>query len=139
MNDDADEDTPNIHKKSRRALKRKDGLVQISKKFSPKFLEDLDTRYHVTRLLRQRVDILLQDAGGDESVQRALLCRRAAFLSIILETAESECLSKGTFDQPGYTQSLNSLTGVLKALGLERRLKTVGGLTTYLAGKEKKP
>jgi hypothetical protein len=52
-------------------------------------LDDADTRLHVVRLMRKRVAQLMESAGGDESVQRAMLVNHATSMQIRLESMET--------------------------------------------------
>ncbi|MEI9866673.1 MAG: hypothetical protein WDN00_19395 [Limisphaerales bacterium] len=134
--DEDGEDTPSIHK--RNARKQKSREVTLPARFTPRFWEDSDNRISVVKLIRQRHELLKAHAGGHESAQRDLLCQRCAFVSVILETKEVEAAEGGAMDLGSYVQAVNCLTGLLRALGLEKRLKSVGGdLSAYLDEKEK--
>jgi hypothetical protein len=67
-----------LKRKGQRAQARKD--VALSTKFTPRFLDDADTRLHVVRLMRKRVAALMDDAGGHESLQREMLVKHATFM-----------------------------------------------------------
>ena len=75
--------------------------------------------------------MLKQDIQAD-SYQKDLLCQRAIFISVQLETMELLAAEKGNFNAGVYTQMVNALLGLLKSLGLERRAKTVVNLKTYI-------
>lgn len=109
------------------ASKRRD----IATTFRPRFWADLDGRTNLAQMIRDRYESLKADAGV-ESQQRDLLTQRAVFLSLVLETQECEAVTNGTFDLGSYTQGINALTGVLRALGLDRRAKHVDSLRTYI-------
>jgi hypothetical protein len=116
---------------TRRGWRRKGQDIPAT--FRPKFIEDLDQRNHATREVRRRFDLLKRDSGA-ESYQSQLICEHAAFLSLILSTAEAEALQTGKLDVGSFVQALNSLTGLLKAVGLHKRAKAVG-LDDYLGAK----
>jgi hypothetical protein len=124
---------PGIQKKGRSGFRQ---LVTLPNRFIPRFWEDSDNRLAAVRLVRQRCERLKSHAGGDECVQRDLLCQRAAFLSIILETFEVEAAEGKGMDLAVYTQAVNSLQGLLKTLGLEKRIKSTHDLRSYLNGKK---
>jgi len=105
-------------------------------RFSPRFWEDSDSRISVVKLIRRRAELLRAHAGGHESAQRDLLCQRCAFISLILETKEVEAAEGKGLDLGSYVQGINCLVGLLRALGLEKRVKSAGGLTEYLKDKE---
>lgn len=112
-------------------------LVRIPGQFKPRFWEDSDMRCAVVKTIRRRYQLLKEHAGGGESFQRDLLCQRAAFLSIILETQEVKAAEGGDLDVGVYTQGMNGLTGLLKTLGLEKRIKNVTDLKSYLEDRQK--
>jgi hypothetical protein len=78
---------------------------------------------------------LQTDLGGRDqlSYQQRSLTKRAIWMEAIIEQQEI-ALSKGEeVDQGKLTQAVNSLIGLLKTLGLERRAKDVPSLAEYLA------
>lgn len=104
--------------------------------FKPRFWQDSDARISVVKTIRRRYEVLKEHCGGDESYQRDLLCQRAAFISIILETQEVKAAEGGDLDLGAYTQGCNALSGLLIRLGLEKRIKSVNDLKSYLKQKE---
>lgn len=112
--------------------------VTIPAQFKPRFWDDSDRRCAVVKTIRQRYQKLKEHCGGDESIQRDLLCQRVAFISIILETQEVQAAEGGDLDLGVYTQASNALTGLLKTLGLEKRMKSVTDLREYLDQKKGK-
>jgi len=127
-------ETATIRKQSRRQQKRL-GLA-LSKQFQPHFWQDADSRIAVVRTIRKRVELMKAHAGGEESYQREILCQRAVFVAILLETQETKAAEGEPLDLGSYVQAVNCLTGLLKSLGLEKRIKHAGGLKAYLDGKE---
>lgn len=107
-------------------------LVTLPKRFEPRFWEDADQRHHKVRTIRKRY-LLLKEHCGADSAQKEMLCQRAAFISMVLETMEV-LLAEGKdgFELGSYVQGTNALSGLLKSLGLERHVKQVGGLRAYL-------
>lgn len=103
----------------------------LDSNFKPMFWSELDGRTGIAQAIRERYETLKADAGAD-TVQRDLLCQRAVFMCVCLETMECEALASGKFDAGVHTQMTNALLGLLKALGLDRRVKRVGGLNNYL-------
>jgi hypothetical protein len=106
-------------------------------KFKPRFWQDSDSRIAVVKTIRRRYELLKEHAGGHESYQRDILCQRAAFLSIILETHEVRAAEGGDLDIGAYVQACNGLSGLLIRLGLEKRIRNANDLRTYLEGKER--
>ncbi|MGH8328165.1 MAG: hypothetical protein ACRET2_15535, partial [Steroidobacteraceae bacterium] len=72
-----------------------------------------------------RIAELESDAGGAESLSaaRRSLIRHAAWLDAVVETHELRLAGGEQIDSGAYTQSLNSLIGLLRLLGLERQAK----------------
>lgn len=106
--------------------------VAFSKKFKPRFWEDSDSRCAVVRTLRKRYALVRAHCGGEESVQRDMLCQRVVFLSAILETQEVLAAEGKGLELGSYIQAVNGLTGLLKTLGLDKRVKNVTDLRAYL-------
>ncbi len=106
--------------------------AKLPKTFTPRFIDDVDGRYAAAKELRSRYLALKADTGS-ESTQRDLLCRRAVFLSVLLETQECEAVETGKLDMGGYVQAVNSLQGLLKTLGLDKKVQQATDLRTYLS------
>ena len=104
--------------------------VPLPATFVPKFWQDQDHRCVAVKRVREMVEALTSDAGVD-SAQKALLAQRAAFLALRLETMEVAYATEGRFDAGVYTAMTNTLVGLLKALGLERKARQAT-LTDYL-------
>lgn len=102
-------------------------------RFVPRFWSDADRRCAVVRQVEERVEALVADCGAD-STQRRLLAERAAFIAIQLETAERGAIETGKLDAGSYVQACNALLGLLKALGLEKRV-AAQGLKAYVEGR----
>lgn len=116
-----------------RSERRAKEPATIPARFEPRFWETTDQRQSAVRVIRRRCEELREDVGAD-SVQKDLLVQRAIFLSIQLETMEVEAIESGHFDPGIYTQMVNGLTGLLNKLGLERQIKEVTDLKTYVNG-----
>lgn len=93
--------------------------AEIPARFEPKFWDLADSRQRAVKLIRQRYDLLSADIGVD-SVQKRLLCERAVFISVQLETMEVEASEGKEFKSGLYANLSNTLMGLLKTLGLER-------------------
>lgn len=103
--------------------------------FEPRFLEEADGRRRIVRDLRKRVERLMEHAAVD-SYQKELLARRAVFMAVQLETWETMAMEGQQIDFAVYTQGLNTLSGLLNKLGLERR-EDFDRLNEYMEGKAK--
>lgn len=111
--------------------------AKVPKSFTPRFWEGLDGRVGVAKEIRRRYELLRDDTGADRSAQRDMLCQRAVFIGIVLETMEVEAMDTGNFDAGGYVQATNGLLGILKALGLDKKVQSVTDLKSYLAQAER--
>ena len=98
------------------------------------WLDDLDMRTKVARAIMQRIAALTSDAGGADSLSHAKisLIRRAAFLEAICESHEMKLAVGKEVNIGAYTQSLNSMLGLYRLLGIERKARDVGTLKDYI-------
>ncbi len=94
--------------------------VKLPTTFEPLFWASCDRRITAVREIQKRYEQLKEDTGVDNT-QRELLCQRAAFIAIRLETMEVEAVQEGRFDPGVYSNLNNTLLGLLKALGLEKK------------------
>lgn len=127
-----------MDRKTVKPTRRGDREAQLPAKFVPRFWKHCDMRLAAVRAVRSRYRTLHEACGGAESPQRDQLVQRAVFLSVMIETMEVEAAENGKLDSGSYVQSLNALVGLLRTLGLERRVKNVTDLNRYLAEKERK-
>jgi hypothetical protein len=99
------------------------------------WLEKLDKRTKVAKAIMQRIQALESDAGGADTLSHAKtsLIRRAAFLEAICESHELRLAAGDAIDVGSYTQTLNSMLGLYRLLGLERRSRNVGSLQEYIS------
>ncbi|MCC5982706.1 MAG: hypothetical protein JJU26_13415 [Oceanicaulis sp.] len=105
--------------------------------FEPRFLEHLDGRTVAARVLRQRLAEIHADLGGESSLsyaQRSLV-RQAVWLESWLESQHAEAATGKAVDIGRMTQALNSLLGLWRTIGIERRARDVPDLQTYLGRK----
>lgn len=111
--------------------------VAIDTTFKPKFWDEADGRYGVVREIRKRYEALKQDTNAN-SFQKDLICQRATFIAIQLETMESNAIDSGQLEVGVYTQCVNALVGLLKSLGLEKQMKeAIVDLKSYVEGQQK--
>ena len=111
--------------------------AKLPAQFTPRFWEGMDGRVGVAKEIRRRYETLRADTGASRSAQRDLLCQRAVFLAMILETQEVEAVESGKFDSGSYTQTVNALSGLLSKLGLDRAAVKATNLQDYLAERGK--
>jgi len=111
----------------------------LPSEFKPRFLDTLDGRTQAARNLRQRLAELSSDLGGEDHLSYAQrsLCRRVIWLESWLETQEAKAAEGEDINIGQQVQAMNSLLGILRTLGLERRARDVTpDLQTYLRQRE---
>lgn len=113
-----------------------DNAATIPNRFEPRFWESGDGRCSVIKELRRRYDELIADTGAD-SFQKRLLCQRAIFLAVQIETLEITAAEDGRLEIGSYTQAVNALSGLLSKLGLEKRDVCQTTLDTYVRSRPK--
>ena len=129
----------------KRATKRKrqpnraksDTTITLPQKFVPHFWSDQDRRLAHVREIQKRYEDLVADSAAN-SVQKELLCQRAVFLSIWIETQKVNAASTGEFDAGKYVHAVNSLVGLLRCLGLDKQAKETMNLSDYATNKSHK-
>ncbi|OYP36442.1 hypothetical protein CGZ80_09065 [Rhodopirellula sp. MGV] len=118
-------------RQSTRSARKAKKPATLPERFEPKFIETLDQRQAVVRLIRRNVERLLEDVGVD-SFQQEILARRAVFIAVQLETMEANALDGKPIDLGTYTQGVNALSGLLAKLGLKRAMRKTTDLSSYL-------
>lgn len=114
-------------------------LDAISPKFAPGYLDRLDGRTAIAVDMRARWQQITDDLGGEATLsyaQRSLV-ERALWIEHWIAQQERE-LAEGRadgFDAGRWTQATNSLLGLYRTLGIERRAKDVTSLSDYIAGR----
>lgn len=105
-------------------------LATLPDNYRADWLTRLDKRTRVAKAVMARIVELESDAGGAEtlSAARRSLIRHAAWLDAIVDSHELRLAAGEPVDVGGYTQALNSLLGLFRLLGLERKAKPVRSL-----------
>jgi hypothetical protein len=111
-------------------------LATLPDGYSANWLDKLDKRTKVARAVLERIAALEADAGGADalSAARRSLIRHAAWLDAIVDSHELRLAAGETLDVGAYTQALNSLLGLFRMLGLERRAKPARKLRDVIQG-----
>jgi len=113
-------------------------LATLPDSYSASWLEQLDKRTKVARAVLARIAELEADAGAGGaaalSAARRSLIRHAAWLDAIVESHELGLAAGKEIDVGSYTQALNSLLGLFRLIGLERRQKPLKRLHEHLNG-----
>ncbi len=102
-------------------------LATIPDRYSPDFAERLDKRTSIAKAIIERIGTIETDMGGAEALSHARrsLIRRTVWLEAIIEHSEQKLAAGEGIDLGGHTQAINSLLGLYRLLGLERRARPV--------------
>lgn len=105
-------------------------LATIPDKYSPDFAERLDKRTSIAKAICGRIETIESDMGGAESLSHARrsLIRRTVWLEAIIEHSEQKLAAGEGIDLGGHIQAINTLIGLCRLIGLERRAKPVESL-----------
>lgn len=100
-------------------------LATLPDSYEANWLDRLDKRTKVARAVLARIAELESDAGGADSLSaaRRSLIRHAAWLDAVVESHELRLAAGEPIDVGALTQSLNSLIGLFRMLGLERKAR----------------
>ena len=97
-------------------------------KFQPGFLATMDQRSAVVKQLRANYATIIEDLGGADEIAhiKSAMVERFVFLESLLQTIETD-LASGAIDRDAalgkWTQAVNSLIGLARALGLDRKAR----------------
>ena len=121
---------------------RKTKSESLPAKFRAGFLAELDGRTELSRALRANYDAIVADIGGPGEVGhiKASLIERFCWLEAILQTLEHD-LASGAIDKSDavgkWIQAVNSLSGLAKVLGVERKAQSRPWLAAEVTNKGK--
>lgn len=101
--------------------------TDIPARYDEAFLEEMDARSEVYKMMSQRLGALVTSLGGLDglSYQERSLCKRAIHLERLIEKRELTLALDGTIDEPGYFNAVNVLSGLYSKLGMKRRTKLI--------------
>jgi len=96
--------------------------TEMPSQYEPGWIAKLDQRYTLGRAIKARLKASMTDLGGPESLsyQQRALCQRVVFMEGVLESHEAAFIRGRKIDTSSYVATINSLVGLLKALGLKR-------------------
>jgi len=111
-------------------------LATIPDRYSPDFAERLDKRTSIAKAIRARIEAIETDMGGADSLSHARrsLVRRVVWLEAIVEHSEQKLAAGEGIDLGGHTQAINTLLGLYRLLGLERRQRPAKRLRDLMSG-----
>ncbi len=106
----------------------------IPKAYTPDWLEKLDGRTRFAQVMQQRYQDLTADMGGLDalSYQHRSLAKRIVHMECLIEQQEAALARGDDVDAGRLTNTTNTLIGLLKAVGLDRKAKDVPNLHDYL-------
>jgi hypothetical protein len=109
-------------------------MVTIPDKYSADFVDRLDKRTAIAKAILGRIEGIESDLGGGDSLSyaRRSLVRRVVWLEAIIEHTEQRLAGGEAIDIGAHTQATNTLVGLYKTLGLERRPKPVARLHEHM-------
>ena len=112
--------------------------TDIPSEYSADWLEKLDGRTRLAQAVHRRYETLAADLGGLDalSYQQRSICKRAIWMEAIIEQQEAALARGEEVDQGKLTQAVNTLIGLLKTLGLERKATDVPDLQSYLRSRQ---
>ena len=110
-------------------------------KYEAGFLKDFDRRTQLYELLNGSYNEVVSDMGGVEGLSHAQVClaERFCFLEFVLRGLEQRIATepkKSVKLLSRWIQGLNSLVGLAKSIGLERRAKRIASLEAYVKSKK---
>lgn len=111
-------------------------LATIPDKYSPDFADRLDRRTNIAKAIRGRIEAIETDMGGADGLSHARrsLIRRTVWLEAVIEHSEQKLAAGEGIDLGGHTQAINTLIGLLRLLGLERRQRPAERLRDVMRG-----
>ena len=106
-------------------------------RYGQDFAAVVDGRTRLGREVRDRLQALVIDLGGDDALSHAQrsLCRRAVWLELCIENEETRIAEGGGIDIAPHTQLVGGLLAIYKALGL-KRVAREARLSEYLRRSE---
>jgi hypothetical protein len=109
-------------------------VQSLPEKFRAGFLAALDGRTDLAKALRANYEQIVADVGGREDVGhvKSSLIERFCWLEAILQALETD-MAKGAIDKAEalgkWIQAVNSLSGLAKVLGVDRKAKSMPWMT----------
>jgi hypothetical protein len=111
-------------------------MAAIADKFIPDFADRLDKRTTIAKAICARVETIETDMGGSDTLSHARrsLVRRVVWLEAIIEHSEQRLAAGEAIDLGGHTQAVNTLVGLYRLVGLERRQRPARSLREVMKG-----
>lgn len=112
---------------------------EIPAAYSADWLERLDGRTRIAQAVNQRYQALTSDLGNDLSYQRRSLCKQVVWVEAVIEQQHAALARGEEIDHGRLTNYINTLIGLLKTVGLDRKAKDVPDLHEYLQQRKANP
>jgi len=118
--------------------RRQTDTLALTAQYRPNWLDESDRRRADVRSVMSARAALVNDLGGEQAIstQRFMVIDRVIFLCLRLTELERRVLEGEEIDWNHYGHISNCLTGHLKTLGLDRKVKDVGTLEQYMEAAE---
>jgi hypothetical protein len=111
-------------------------MATIPDRYNPNFAERLDKRTTIAKAIRGRIETIETDLDGADALSHARrsLVRRAVWVEAVIEHDEQRLAAGEAIDLGGHTQAVNTLIGLYRLLGLDRRQRPVRSLRDVMRG-----
>jgi hypothetical protein len=98
---------------------------ELPVKFGTDFVEQIDGRSLLGREVRSRIGAIEADLGGPDALSHAQrsLVEHAVWVDLVLSNEECRIARGEGVDVGPFTQLINTLAGLYKALGLKRQVR----------------
>ena len=109
---------------------------RLPERYRDNWLAEIDLRYAPARKATETLLELQEALGGaaELSPQQRMLCERATWLHLRLQSMEAEYLAGAGLDTRDYVAMTSTLVSVLHRLGMKRATRRVPSLSEYLEG-----
>ena len=116
--------------------------MRLPAKYKAGFLKEFDRRTETFQSLNSSYQEVMSDMGGPENLSHVQVClaERFIFLEFVLRRLERRIANNPKKSEAllgRWIQGLNSISGLAKTIGLERRAKKIFSLEKYIADSEK--
>lgn len=107
--------------------------TDLPERYAKDFLDAIDKRVRVAKVLGGIINAIYSDLGGKEnvSIMQQMICEKIAYLKLMTAQAELTMARGGRIDEPAYLNAINCLSGLLSKIGLKRKAKSIS-LRDYL-------
>lgn len=112
---------------------------ELPGRYENDWLSKLDGRTRLAQAARQRMGQLVADLGGADAIsyQERSICKRIVWLETMIEHRESQLARGEDIDESRHAANINTLVGLLRSIGLQRRARDVPTLHEYLRQKQR--